>query len=123
MPDPHVHEQKRPRRAHHVLLTQNILVTTNARLTHHTQMSTGNEAGPPHLHRHFMGEVHDLDIKGLAWINGRILVGMLRDRRITLVVGGRESDMQEMVVKHWRPAHEGLNGTSNLRQCQQTGKC
>ena len=67
-----------------------------------------------------MGEVHKLDIEGEARVDGRILVGVLRDVRAT-VVGGREGDVQEVMVEYRIRAEQALQHAAHQRQVEELG--
>ena len=63
VPDPVMHHQQGSRRADHMLLAKNILVTGNSHFINAPKMAAGNIPGATHIPRHRMGVVHDLDIK------------------------------------------------------------
>ena len=117
-------EEQGPGLADHMLLAANILIAAQGHLTDPAQMGAGDKAGAAHLARHRMGIVHDLDVKGRAWVDGGVLMGVLRDilAAAGLVIGGREGDVQEMMVKDRVLADQTADRARHHRQLNQLGQ-
>ena len=105
--------------ADHVLLAADVLIAAQGHLAHLAQMGARHEPCAAHGTGDPVRIVHDLQVKGLAGINGRVLMGVLADALAALVVGGGKGHMQEVVVKDRGLAHQAAYGAGDQGQAQQ----
>ena len=116
-------EQQRASLADHVLLAGDVLIAPQRHLADLAQVSAGDEPGAAHRPGHLVGIVHDLDVEGLARVDGAVLVGVLAHALAARrrVIGGRKGDVQEVVVEHRIIAQQALQGAAHQRQIQHPG--
>ena len=105
VPQAVVSEDERARRAHHMLLPDDVLIAPDGALAHHPQVRAGDVAGAAHGRRHRVREVHQLDVEGAARIDGGVLMRVLRHAGRAAAETRRIGDVQEMVIEQRARAH------------------
>ena len=78
VPEAVVREDQRSRRAYHMLLAEDVLIAPDGRLGNDAQVRAGYIPGAAHGFRDGVREIHQLDVEGLARIDGGVLMRVLR---------------------------------------------
>ena len=98
-----------------MLLTADVLIPGDGRLADDAQMRPGHEACAAHVGRHFLREVHELDVECPARVDGGVLMGMLGGERAT-GQRRRKRHVEEVMVQDAVFAHQACHDPLDLRQ-------
>ena len=119
VPQPVVREEQRAGRAYHMLLAEDVLIAPDRCLADDAQMRSRNVARAAHRRRHFVREVHQLDVERPARVDRGILMRVLRDALLAAPIARRIGDVQEVVVEQRAGADQTLDGAAHPRQPHQ----